>query len=155
AYGTEPNADKNNAQGGTYTKGGGRGICPKGWHIPTAREWALMLDAVGGDDTFTSLLASNHSQVGNIAGLLKSTEPGYWDPAYCSDALGFSLLPNGYNAHWAGQSFVGFGWSCQLQTSTVTDPYVNTMFESFNTDSVLFSGQQRKNATGLRCIKDL
>jgi uncharacterized protein (TIGR02145 family) len=51
SHGLTVNADKNNARGGTDVKGGGRGICPKGWHVPTDREWANLLDSVEGDGT--------------------------------------------------------------------------------------------------------
>jgi uncharacterized protein (TIGR02145 family) len=53
APGSTANADKNNARGGTAVKGGGRGICPMSWHIPTDREWAQLLDKVEGNTTFT------------------------------------------------------------------------------------------------------
>jgi uncharacterized protein (TIGR02145 family) len=53
APGKEPNADKNNARGGNSVKGGGRGICPMGWHIPTDLEWAQLLDKVDGVGTST------------------------------------------------------------------------------------------------------
>ena len=53
APGSTANADKNNARGGTSVKGGGRGICPMGWHIPTDYEWAQLLDKVEGNTTFT------------------------------------------------------------------------------------------------------
>jgi uncharacterized protein (TIGR02145 family) len=48
------NADKNNARSATNVKGGGRGICPVGWHIPTELEWATMLDKVEGNTTYTT-----------------------------------------------------------------------------------------------------
>jgi uncharacterized protein (TIGR02145 family) len=51
--GATANANINNARGAVVAKGGGRGICPKGWHVPTDREWAAMLDKVEGDGTGT------------------------------------------------------------------------------------------------------
>jgi uncharacterized protein (TIGR02145 family) len=110
--GTEPNADWNNARGGTTVKGGGRGICPMGWHIPTTREWAIMLDKVEGDgneNLFSSLSDLSGQLVGTDAGLkLKYTKTyatdaadpgdGSWLHAVCcvgQDTYGFSLVPAG------------------------------------------------------------
>jgi uncharacterized protein (TIGR02145 family) len=72
--GTEPNADKNNARGGTTVKGGGRGICPKGWHIPTAREWVIMLDSV--EDDGKGNLFSSLSELSQEAWLYIGTDVG-------------------------------------------------------------------------------
>jgi uncharacterized protein (TIGR02145 family) len=107
--GTAPNADKNNARGGTNVKDGGRGICPKGWHIPTAREWAVMLDKVEGNGTGILFQNSdeNTGTLGTDVGVkLKSSatctveqhEPGAWirtsKPG--TNTTGFSAIPAGY-----------------------------------------------------------
>ena len=39
-------------------KGGGRGICPSGWHVPTDKEWAVLLDAVDDANTTYTLQES-------------------------------------------------------------------------------------------------
>jgi uncharacterized protein (TIGR02145 family) len=108
--GTEPNADWNNARGGTTVKGGGRGICPMGWHIPTLREWAIMLDSVEGDGTenlFSSISEFSDLMIGADVGLkLKSANTyaadaadpgdGSWRFSSCcvgQDTYGFNLLP--------------------------------------------------------------
>jgi uncharacterized protein (TIGR02145 family) len=69
-----PNADKNNARGGTNVKGGGRGICPAGWHIPTYREWAVMLDAVEGVNTHMQTAPFITNRIGAAGNLLKSAK---------------------------------------------------------------------------------
>jgi uncharacterized protein (TIGR02145 family) len=67
---TTPHADRNNARGGTSVKEGGRGICPKGWHVPTVKEWVSMLNKVEGDGTGNAYITMNLSTlVGVDAGL--------------------------------------------------------------------------------------
>jgi uncharacterized protein (TIGR02145 family) len=75
APGSTANADKNNARGATNVKGGGRGICPPGWHIPTDREWATMLDKVEGGSTYST------SQTGT----------GFWGSTVTTVAAGVKL----------------------------------------------------------------
>jgi uncharacterized protein (TIGR02145 family) len=103
---TNPNADRNNARGGTTMKGGGRGICPLGWHIPTAYEWAQMLDKVEGDGTnnlFQSLTTNDNSFGTDVGIKLKSSAtyteaPSPWDGSWPKnannglDAYSFSWL---------------------------------------------------------------
>jgi uncharacterized protein (TIGR02145 family) len=112
SIGTAPNANKNNARGGTSAKDGGRGICPMGWHIPTAREWAIMLDKVEGDGNgkrFISASDITEQWYGTDAGRkLKSAKTydaaaadpgdGSWiDRGDCvgQDSYGFNMLPGG------------------------------------------------------------
>jgi uncharacterized protein (TIGR02145 family) len=59
APGSTANADKNNARGATNVKGGGRGICPEDWHVPTEYEWADMLTAVDPAGTYLAQTGSN------------------------------------------------------------------------------------------------
>jgi uncharacterized protein (TIGR02145 family) len=131
--GTEPNADRNNARGGTSVKDGGRGICPMGWHIPTAREWAIMLDSVEGDgkgNLFSSISDMNVDlPIGTDAGLkLKSAktypadaaDPGdgswhYRASGVGLDSYGFNILAAGPRATAAepvyANAFVACLWS--------------------------------------------
>jgi uncharacterized protein (TIGR02145 family) len=92
------NANKNNARAG-------RGICPRGWHIPTDFEWANMLDAIEGNTTYTSQIG--YSTWGSVAGkMLKSSatysgaDPGngFWQQgaAHGDDELGFKAIPSGF-----------------------------------------------------------
>jgi uncharacterized protein (TIGR02145 family) len=117
APGTEPNADKNNARGGTYTKSGGRGICPKGWHVPTIKEWAIMLDKVDGNgsgDVFKTTVPFTTTPVIIDAGVKLMSEnttnnpdaSGGWQaPAKAgTDVYGFAILPSGYRDQ-AGSRF--------------------------------------------------
>ncbi|MDR2359525.1 MAG: hypothetical protein LBD87_06995, partial [Prevotellaceae bacterium] len=41
----DANCAKNVGRGVIIASGGGRGICPIGWHVPTDLEWGIMLDS--------------------------------------------------------------------------------------------------------------
>jgi uncharacterized protein (TIGR02145 family) len=103
APGTTSNADRNNARGGDNVKGGGRGICPKGWHIPTAREWAVMLDKVDGDgqntafkDTYPAGLVGTDAGQKLMSSELYTQTPSPWDGRWpnitdcCTDDFSFA-----------------------------------------------------------------
>jgi uncharacterized protein (TIGR02145 family) len=110
-------------------KGGGRGICPMGWHIPTDREWAELLDSVEGNGEGNIFI--NQPALGTLgsdAGLkLKSaatftgtTDPGNgsWvdDPNRGLDTYQFCLLPSG----WRGPNgMLNRGWEWHSWSSSV------------------------------------
>ena len=89
--------------------GNRRGICPKGWHLPTAEEWDAMLDAAG----VTQRTGSSGAALGTGAG--KLVTGCYWNPknnvatspgdySYADrNSSGFSAVPGGTfnnNYYW-------------------------------------------------------
>ena len=86
-----------------------QGVCPTGWHVPSAAEWIVMQDYVG---------AQNDCQCGHrsdlIAKALSSTTAWESSTIYCSpgylpmynNASGFSALPAGYY-YGGGYSVLG------------------------------------------------
>jgi uncharacterized protein (TIGR02145 family) len=133
--------------------GGGRGICPKGWHIPAEKEWVVMLDKVEGDGTGTVFAnqTSSSSQVGINAGVkLKSAatytgvDPGngaWLDHANRgSNASGFMQFLQACAILMARSSTNGSGAWCR-------DIY----YHSAGVSRVLGN---RSNAFSVRCVKD-
>jgi uncharacterized protein (TIGR02145 family) len=167
APGTVPNADRNNARGGTTVKGGGRGICPKGWHIPTTREWAELLDKVDGDGSgqlFSTL--TNFGLAGtDVAYKLRSTNSsptpttdGAWnDPAAAAtDEFSFSLVPSGWIAtHDRPYYFHALSeWTAQA-TSNVKGLTEYLAIEApHDSGSMVLFGWRRDSATNVRCLVD-
>jgi uncharacterized protein (TIGR02145 family) len=98
----ESKAKVNNA------RGGGRGICPLGWHVPTDYEWANLLDKVEGNTTYTNEPAGNSWWGTNAAVKMKSqatytgADPG--DGSWLNNdattngtnTTGFSMVPAGF-----------------------------------------------------------
>jgi uncharacterized protein (TIGR02145 family) len=100
---TTPNADKNNARGETTIKDGGRGICPKGWHVPTVLDWAQMLDKVDGDGTNDQFTLNYEWSTNNDAGAKLKT------------AATYTTIPDPWNGSWPqasinGLDSYGFCW---------------------------------------------
>ena len=89
-----------------------RGICPKGWHLPTEAEFETLFTAVGGQSTFVGE---------SIAGkVLKSTTGWPYrditnEEAFAfEDAFAFSALPAGYrdlNENFRSEGYGAYFWS--------------------------------------------
>jgi uncharacterized protein (TIGR02145 family) len=112
-------------------KGGGRGICPMGWHVPTDLEWSQMLDAIEGIPTFTTS-STYETPLGVVVGRMLKTANTYtavdtgigaWidDNSAGEDKYGFSVMPagavnpvvgdlrrRGHNAYMASSSTYGY-----------------------------------------------
>ncbi len=76
-----------------------RGICPTGWHLPSAAEWSTLITAVG-DSAGTKL---------------KSTS-GWYSNGNGTDAYGFSALPSG--GRYSGGSFDDTGYSADFWSAS-------------------------------------
>jgi uncharacterized protein (TIGR02145 family) len=164
APGKTPGAERNNARGGTDVKGGGRGICPAGWHVPTDLEWAQLLDAVEENSMFTQRQAGT-GWWGVVAGKkLKSPGTyvgvehgdGRWaDGAHRgTDEYGFSLLPAGYR-RGNGSVFVTRGLAAAYWSSSVSresDAWCRNFYSS--TAQVYRMSNARSYGFSVRCIKD-
>jgi uncharacterized protein (TIGR02145 family) len=170
SIGTAPNADRNNARGGTSVKDGGRGICPKGWHIPTAREWAIMLDSADGDgkeNLFSSLSDMSGLWLGTDVGLkLKSASTytgsnpgdGSWLYTACcvgQDTYGFNVLSTeGRSIYFDPRYLNGTSaieWSSSLSETALA---IVMGLKYLNADAFLGVWVSRATGRSLRCLKD-
>jgi uncharacterized protein (TIGR02145 family) len=166
APGVTANADKNNTRGGTSVKDGGRGICPMGWHVPTDREWATMLDKVEGNgsgSTYTNQPGTGW--FGVDAGVkLKSAatytgiDPGKgsWldDIDRGNDITGFRAVPAGYRSNF-GAMFGGRGiyvryWSSSVVIST----NAWCRYFNYNFPRVGRGNDSRSFGYSVRCVKN-
>ena len=158
------NADRNNARGGVDIKGGGRGICPAGWHVPTDREWAALLDAVDGDTTFTV----NQKGIGwwgveagrklKSAGTYVGAErgDGRWSDHATrgTDDYGFCALPAGYRRS-NGSMFVTRGLAVAYWSSSVSrrgDAWCRNLNSS--SAQVYRMNNTRSYGLSVRCVKN-
>jgi uncharacterized protein (TIGR02145 family) len=171
--GTNPNADKNNGRGGTSVKGGGRGICPMGWHVPTDFEWAIMLDKVDGDGTNTAFQSSpvaiDGRPYGTDSGLkLRSASTysgqdpgdGSWqsvDSYTFSDAVQFHAVPAGFKGLLLSSFLIRTrGYLAVFSSSSASNDYRNLIIQLYNSQlpGVSHMLSIRSNGSSLRCIKD-
>jgi uncharacterized protein (TIGR02145 family) len=157
--------DKNNARGGTNAKDGGRGICPKGWHIPTFSEWANMLNKIDGSGTGT---AFNNQAINQSAGVdasqkLRSAStcttadpiPGAWLNPTCpgSDLYGFNIVPSGVITD-SRKTFYEMGTRTLLFCSTVASDHQALQYEFTGACNVARRYFNRQSALTVRCIAD-
>lgn len=80
-----------------------QGICPNGWHIPTAAEYAELAKELGGDPEKSSEGVIHYAAVGKF---LKSAS-GWFEDGNGSDTFGFNALPAGQNAEPPMVYFIG------------------------------------------------
>lgn len=116
-----------------------RGVCPRGWHLPTDKEWKTLFGAVGGQ--------------GDAGKVLKSTSG--WQGRggkYVTDAVGFSVLPGGYR-NGEGDFFLeesaAFFWCSTF--------LISTMANLIEVDDFLFAGPSSDSmffAYSVRCVMD-
>lgn len=119
-----------------------QGLCPKGWHIPTQKEWEILRET----KTPVTLKSSHHwdSKNEHLAGLLNSS--------------GFNALPAGkYNRLTNTFSEMGakaFFWSA-TEVTVMYAIYYQLYMGSGATD-VLFPREDidKDNGLSCRCIKD-
>ena len=125
-----------------------RGVCPKGWHLPSNDEWKALIVAVAGSITeYTSP---------NRAGAKLKSATGW--KAYSGitneDAFGFSALPAGYR-YFTGSydiegNFAGF-WSCTEDGSNGASE-MNLYYNDAN--APLYGKRHKSSAYSVRCLKD-
>jgi len=114
------------------TSPGSQGLCPPGWHIPSAAEWNVLL--------------SFYSGAGQAGGYLKDS---LLISGFHSYQHGFLYLNN----TWAFTSGLDAGAMYWTSTASGTDRAVARGLNIFN-PSVSMYPSSRQNAFGVRCCKN-
>ena len=114
-----------------------RGVCPRGWHLPSRAEWEVLFTTVGGSD---------------VAGKMLISETG-WEPwAWIGNIdVGFSALPAGIRGD-SGKYSDGnaFFWS-----STDADGYgAYGVWLFYGEDNAYLSAPEKFWGLSVRCVKD-
>jgi len=116
-----------------------QGVCPNGWHVPTATEWKDLVAYIGKATT--------------VGTNLKSTS-GWYNDGNGTDDYGFAALPSssGYGNGITNVGYIASFWS------TTTDA---TSVESATSRSISFSGTSldenistKYYAQSVRCLKN-
>ncbi|HOG19096.1 MAG TPA: PKD domain-containing protein [Salinivirgaceae bacterium] len=133
-------AAMNGAASSNANPSGVQGICPTGWHLPSAAEWDQLINYLGGE---------------NVAGgkLKEAGTEHWWEPNRgATNETGFTALPGGSLDYIYGGYFFtfiensGFWWSASGYRlwMSYNSSYVHGPYSSSNM-SVGFS---------VRCVKD-
>jgi uncharacterized protein (TIGR02145 family) len=163
---TDNAGSHNNGKGTIVAHGGGRGICPLGWHIPTYLECMIMVDAVHGSPLFTvhpDGVGTLQTPAGSKLRSTATFDPNDTDPGtgawldlgvVANNETGFSAIPAG-ERHAQGFCFSRREQNAVYHTSSYwndTNNYGWGLHPSF--DGVTFSNVAPARAYSLRCIKD-
>ena len=129
-----------------------RGVCPKGWHLPSKAELELLISSVGG----CSIAKCNTA---NTAGSALKSSSG-WQPhngIENRNTYGFSALPAGYRRSSDG-TFRNEGYEAYFWSSTEYDSngaYHMSMFSDINSAYLLETGNGKDAGISVRCLKKL
>jgi len=123
--------------------------CPNGWHLPTAVEWGVLLDFVGGEE---------------IAGKRLKAKNGWNDNKGKSgngiDNYGFAALPGGEgnpDGNFKSIGDKGYWWSAneaEYASSDLRNLGAYIMGLNYDTESVFYGIVIKTRLLNVRCVKD-
>lgn len=130
-----------------------RGMCPKGWHLPSNAEWNALFTAVGGKST---------------AGEVLKSQAGWCHSGNGSDAYAFSALPAGQRktdgffhsatvniSDCASEDRTYFWSSSEYDRDLdVYGSFAYSVRLSFNYSSAALSENYKSFGASVRCLKD-
>lgn len=139
-----------------------RGLCPKGWHVPTEEEWIELEEYVGSKSEYVyggdsrniaKALASN-------VGWCENDEPG--TPGYepeNNNTTGFAAVPADeliLVPEWWGPSFGEYAWFWTSSDKYMFDNRFNVCMriEYDRPDAGLMDGTSKSHGLSVRCVRD-
>lgn len=121
---------------------GVQGLCPDGWHVPTADEIKTLVQYLNTKSDYFSLADQLCSKFG-------------WSVKNGKNISKFSAVPNGFKT---STQFEGFGEVCSLWTSSIyQNKYGITYYlsiDSTNYKPGFYFKTDARQCAGLRCIKN-
>jgi uncharacterized protein (TIGR02145 family) len=137
-YDNDPANDKYGKLYNWYAVNDPRGLSPKGWHIPSDREWGLLADHLGG---------------ANVAGKKIKNEYDWLNHGGGSNESGFSGLPGGLrriDGAFSGIGEAGFWWcSNEINNSLAWACGIYS-----DADNISRYDNDKINGLAIRCVKD-
>lgn len=122
--------------GALYNWAAATEICPEGWHLPSAEEWAALEDYVG---------RNNSSK-------LKSRS--LWDQSYSgSDDFGFGALPGGYLSRYSFDN-LGSGAYWWTASESESEQYALNLSLGYYGNSLSKNQEYKYTAYSVRCVQD-
>jgi len=112
-------------------------VCPAGWHLPSNREWGLLVETVGGSST---------------AGKKLKSQDGWYNNGNGTNEYKFSALPGGYrssNGSVGNVGSYGYWWAA---TEGGSGAYYRRM--SSGDVSVYENADGKSYGFSVRCLQD-
>jgi uncharacterized protein (TIGR02145 family) len=143
-----------------------RGICPEGWHIPSNKEWQILIDNVGGQEIAGKKLKSK-SGWANVENEPWNEKPNKKISGNGTDNFGFCGLPGSFRCEFGAFGFYGLGegeaWAPSVSltytslwwSTTITNEYIQ-VFSLGTGEAAETESRSYYKGEGLyiRCIKD-
>lgn len=131
-----------------------QGICPDGWHVPSAAEWTQLINYVSGQNEYifdqdaTHIAKSLASQLGwsseyssNVIG----------NNAYRNNATGFTAMPTGYFTQYNSQyTYRNFGTHAMFWNSLGSANYLYNDSPALQTNTY-----SEYSGLSVRCVKGI
>ncbi|MBR4536675.1 MAG: fibrobacter succinogenes major paralogous domain-containing protein [Bacteroidales bacterium] len=142
------------AESSNEVPSGVQGVCPNGWHVPSSREWSLMINYVAGIPRYW---CNNNSTSLGKALATKTRWNGYYSyecycgnyPAY-NNLTRFSAVPSGYY----NNGFGDYGGR-SLFWSTTSYNSNNAWFQNvYNDGRVPQEYTDKYHGFSVRCVRD-
>lgn len=141
----------NGTVGSNNNPSGIRGICPKGWHLPSDEEWKQLEMFLG----LTQLQADATSWRGTDEGnKMKYIGTSYWSSpnSGANNSTGFTALPGGTRTSAGAFSTINTRFYSWSTTVSGNDAFYRSLLYSYNTIGRATSSKD--NAYSVRCVKD-
>lgn len=136
---------------------GVQGVCPYGWHVPSAAEWAQLISYVSSQNQYWCDGDSSN----NAKALAATTDWNHHGSISCivgnnlsmNNATGFSAIPAGFHNY----SFVSSGDIAAFWSATTTDYsnyYANRLSLSYSSWEASIGGFYKWTGLSVRCLRD-
>jgi len=151
------NTNSNNSVSKTFTVYR-QGICPKGWHVPSDKEWNKMEQSVSGSswqNSYGTKTGFRGSHAGKLAmgddWLTSTTQgvPGNYSNGQRNNS-GFGALPGGYFS----SGFGDVGNYAYFWSSTQSGSYIYTRYLKYDYAGVSRSTSSSYIGISVRCLRD-
>jgi uncharacterized protein (TIGR02145 family) len=118
-----------------------RGLCPLGWHVPTAEEWRTLIDCLGGTEVAGGRMKDTSSRLWRIS------VPG------ATNESGFSAVPAGGRGRFGSAAEVGF-YATWWSSTPAEASYAWHWGLYPDRSGIRFNPGHQSSGFSVRCIRD-
>ncbi len=125
-----------------------RGLCPKGWHVPSDDEWHTLVDCLGGSDVAGGKMKSTRTEL--------DAHPRWDSPNEgATNESGWSGLPGGQRLFNGIFGFIdsGFWWSSTEDISHTRFAWYRWLYSHLGIIDRRSTCFSKDNAFSVRCIR--